>query len=192
GGSSLCRLASCGGALRGARHARKHLRGACVSIGDLRVGGRDMSGIGPSRELCVGDRSYTVTDLRGLDLRHVPYSLRVVVESVVRRQGADSPQLDALLASSGQDRDVDLYATRVFLHDTNGVPTVVDLAAMRHAAAEAGADPGAINPLIPAELVIDHSVIVDVFGTSDAFERNVEIEYERNAERYRFLRWAQS
>jgi hypothetical protein len=86
---------------------------------------------------------------------------------------------------------VDLHASRVFLHDTNGVPTLVDLAAMRDATAALGGEPARVNPVVPAELVVDHSVIADVFGTSDAFTRNVEIEYGRNAERYRFLRWGQ-
>src|SRR6202008_4904901 len=80
---------------------------------------------------------------------------------------------------------------RVIMQDFTGVPCVVDLATMREAMADLGGDPGRINPLAPAELVIDHSVIADVFGTSAAFQRNVEIEYERNRERYQFLRWGQ-
>ena len=84
--------------------------------------------------------------------------------------------------------EVDLHPTRVFLHDTNGVPALVDLAAMRDALAGLGGDPQAVNPLIPAELVADHSVIADVFGRPDARDRNVELEYARNSERYRFLK----
>ena len=103
-------------------------------------------------------------------------------------------QVDQLLSwRDGADhtKAVDLNPSRTFLHDTNGVPTVVDLAMMREAVALLGEDPALVNPQIPSELVIDHSVIADVFGTSDAFARNVEIEYDRNAERYRFLRWGQ-
>ena len=86
---------------------------------------------------------------------------------------------------------MDLYASRVFLHDTNGVPTLVDLAAMRDAIAAFGGDPARVNPVIASELVIDHSVIADVHGRPDALVRNVELEYARNGERYRFLRWGQ-
>ena len=88
--------------------------------------------------------------------------------------------------------EVDLHPTRVFLHDTNGVPTLVDLAAMRDALAGLGGEPEAVNPVVPAELVADHSVIADVFGRPDARDRNVELEYARNSERYRFLKWGQT
>ncbi|WP_210509077.1 aconitate hydratase AcnA [Naasia sp. SYSU D00057] len=146
------------------------------------------------RQIQVGDRRIAVTDLTGLPVARMPYSLRPILESVVRHYGTASEQVDALLdwnSAAADGRAVDLYATRVFLHDTNGVPTLVDLAAMRHAARELERDPAKVNPQIPAELVVDHSVIVDVFGTADAYERNVDIEYERNAERYRFLKWGQ-
>mgnify|MGYP000147404844 CR=1 FL=1 len=147
-----------------------------------------------TRDIRVGDRTIAITDLTGLPYRRMPYSLRPILESVVRHHGREHEQVAALLGwnRAAPDRPaVDLYATRVFLHDTNGVPTLVDLAAMRHAARELERDPAKVNPQIPAELVIDHSVIVDVFGTADAFRRNVDIEYERNAERYRFLKWGQ-
>lgn len=147
-----------------------------------------------SRRLAVGDRTVEVTDLRDLNFSRMPYSLRPILESVVRHYGPGHQQVQSLLdwnGASARADAVDLHATRVFLHDTNGVPTLVDLAAMRHAAGRLGADPALVNPQIPAELVIDHSVIVDAFGTGEAYERNVEIEFERNAERYRFLRWGQ-
>ncbi|GAB3617259.1 aconitate hydratase AcnA [Okibacterium endophyticum] len=147
-----------------------------------------------SRTIEAGAETVRITDLSGLDYARMPYSLRPILESVVRHYGSQHEQVASLLDWKGaaeRHEAVDLHATRVFLHDTNGVPTVVDLAAMRHAAAALGADPALVNPQIPAELVIDHSVIVDIFGTGDAFERNVEIEFERNAERYRFLRWGQ-
>jgi aconitate hydratase len=147
--------------------------------------------------LDVGTRTYQVQRLDGLAIDALPYSLRVVLENLLRHEDGHhitADQIGALLNwGEAQDhtRSIDLSPSRVFLHDTNGVPTLVDLAAMRHAMTELGADPAAVNPLIPAELVIDHSVIADVFGRSDAFARNVDIEYSRNSERYRFLRWGQ-
>lgn len=125
-------------------------------------------------------------------LARMPYSIRVLLENALRHTGIDGSDARALREWRQSSRDgvaVDLFPSRVFLHDTNGVPTVVDLAAMREAAVAWGADPSRVNPRIPAELVIDHSVIVDVFRSSDAVPRNVEIEFERNSERYRFLRW---
>jgi aconitate hydratase len=142
----------------------------------------------------VAHRIHRITDLAPADL---PYSLRIVLENLLRHEDGEqvtAEQIQALLEWGTPDsftRAVDLHPARVFLHDTNGVPTLVDLAAMRDATAALGGDAARINPVIPAELVIDHSVIADVFGTPDAFTRNVEIEYGRNAERYRFLRWGQ-
>ncbi|WP_199752306.1 aconitate hydratase AcnA [Actinoplanes sp. ATCC 53533] len=142
--------------------------------------------------LPVGDTSYAIHGIADLAPADLPYSLRVVLENLLRHGHDD--QVPALLdwgnnASFGTA--VDLHPSRAFLHDTNGVPTLVDLAAMRDAIVAMGGDPARVNPLIPAELVVDHSVIADVFGRADARERNVEIEYGRNAERYRFLRWGQ-
>ncbi|MBM6402154.1 aconitate hydratase AcnA [Phycicoccus sonneratiae] len=123
----------------------------------------------------------------------MPVSRRILLENVLRfhdgSPGADA-QVRAVLAGD-TDTPVDLYASRVFLHDTNGVPTVVDLAAMRDGMAAMGGDPAKVNPVIASELVIDHSVIADVHGRPDAMARNVELEYTRNSERYRFLRWGQ-
>jgi aconitate hydratase len=147
-----------------------------------------------TRRLTVGNRTVSITDLTGLPYQRMPYSLRSVLESVVRHYGRTHEQARAVLDWNAAARDglaVDLFATRVFLHDTNGVPALVDLAAMRHAARGLGRDPGRVTPQIPAELVIDHSVIVDVFGTADAYDRNVSMEYERNSERYAFLKWGQ-
>lgn len=147
--------------------------------------------------LSVGEASYQIHSLAGLDIDALPYSMRVVLENLLRHEDGiqvTSDQVQLLLDwAHGPDhgRAVDLSPSRTFLHDTNGVPTLVDLAAMRAAMSGLGEDPAAINPLISAELVIDHSVIADVFGRSDAFARNVEIEYGRNAERYRFLKWGQ-
>jgi aconitate hydratase len=139
--------------------------------------------------------SHRIQRLSELPIQALPYSLRVVLENLLRHEDGrhvTSDQVQTLLdwgTGPDHDKSVDLSPSRVFLHDTNGVPTLVDLAAMRHAMVQLGADPGVVNPLIPAELVVDHSVIADVFGRSDAFARNVDIEYSRNSERYRFLRW---
>jgi len=135
--------------------------------------------------------------LHGIAPPAMPYSIRVLLENVLRRPPAPDrdAQIAALLdweASAGRGHAIDLFPSRIFLHDTNGVPTLVDLAGMRDATSSLGGDPAKVNPHVPAELVIDHSVIADVFGTGDAFERNVDIEFDRNAERYRFLRWGQS
>lgn len=124
----------------------------------------------------------------------LPVSLRILLENVARFHDGTSrgdDQVRAILARGAAGTPVDLYASRVFLHDTNGVPTVVDLAAMRDAMSDLGGDPALVNPVIASELVIDHSVIADVFGRPDALTRNVELEYARNGERYRFLRWGQ-
>jgi aconitate hydratase len=145
----------------------------------------------------VDGRTLRVHRLDRLDTSHLPYSLRVLLENLLRHEDGERvtrDQVEALLAwgtDAAHPHTVDLSPARVFLHDTNGVPALVDLAAMRHAMAALGGDPALVNPSIPAELVIDHSVITDVFGRPDAFKRNVEFEYERNTERYRFLRWGQ-
>ncbi|MEU4159975.1 aconitate hydratase AcnA [Actinoplanes sp. NPDC026670] len=142
-------------------------------------------------DLRVGDASYRIHPIGDLAPDTLPYSLRILLENLLRHSHHD--QVPALLAWDGTPpaTAVDLHPSRAFLHDTNGVPTLVDLAAMRDAIQALGGDPGRVNPMIPAELVIDHSVIADVFGTAGARDRNVEIEYGRNAERYRFLRWGQ-
>src|SRR5690606_34068781 len=106
-----------------------------------------------------------------------------------------SSQIEALGswdASAEPNVEIQFSPARVVMQDFTGVPCIVDLATMREAVAALGGDPTKINPLAPAELVIDHSVIADLFGTADAFERNVEIEYQRNGERYQFLRWGQT
>ncbi|MEU0479783.1 aconitate hydratase AcnA [Streptosporangium sp. NPDC006013] len=147
-----------------------------------------------SSVLKVGSRRYRVHSVAGLAPARLPYSLRVVLENLLRHQ-APSGQLQAVLdwrPRAPRDQAVDLHPSRVFLHDTNGVPALVDLAAMRDAMTALGGDPTRVNPAIPAELVVDHSVIADVFGRPDASARNTDLEYERNHERYRFLRWGQT
>jgi aconitate hydratase len=128
----------------------------------------------------------------------LPFSLKVLLENLLRTEdGANvtAEQIRALGAwkpEAEPDTEIQFSPARVVMQDFTGVPCIVDLATMREAVAELGGDPNKINPLAPAELVIDHSVIADLFGTADALERNVEIEYERNGERYQFLRWGQT
>jgi aconitate hydratase len=133
----------------------------------------------------------------GLDVGSLPFSLKVLLENLLRTEDGTDITADDIRAVAGWDADaepsteIQFTPARVIMQDFTGVPCVVDLATMREAMAELGGDPAKINPLAPAELVIDHSVIADVFGTSAAFQRNVEIEYQRNRERYQFLRWGQ-
>src|SRR3954451_24625713 len=158
---------------------------------------------GAKGTLEVGDQSYEIYRLsavagEGLDVESLPYSLKVLLECLLRTEdGADITE-DHIRAVAGWDADgepdteIQFTPARVIMQDFTGVPCVVDLATMREAMADLGGDPTRINPLAPAELVIDHSVITDVFGRRDALERNIEFEYQRNHERYQFLRWGQT
>ncbi|WP_269782015.1 aconitate hydratase AcnA [Nocardioides sp. R-C-SC26] len=133
----------------------------------------------------------------GLDVASLPFSLKVLLENLLRAEDGADITADDIKALAGwdenadPDKEIQFTPARVIMQDFTGVPCVVDLATMREAMADLGGDATKINPLAPAEMVIDHSVMADVFGTADAFERNVEIEYERNRERYQFLRWGQ-
>jgi aconitate hydratase len=149
----------------------------------------------PSK-LSVGDRSYEIYRLDELqasyDVARLPYTLRVLLENVLRN--GDEADVEAVArwdASAEPANEISFMPSRVLMQDLTGVPAVVDLAAMRDAMAALGGDPAKINPQIPAERVIDHSVQVDAFASRLAFERNVELEFERNRERYLFLRWGQ-
>jgi aconitate hydratase len=145
----------------------------------------------------LAGRRLQLHHLERLPAARLPFTYKVVLENLLRHEDGvlvTADQVKAVLdwdPAAKQQAEVDLHATRIFLHDTNGVPTLVDLAAMRDATAELGGDPARVNPLIPAELVTDHSVIADYFARSDARDLNVELEYERNSERYRFLKWGQ-
>jgi aconitate hydratase len=152
--------------------------------------------------LSVDDRSYEIFRLdaletQGHDIQRLPYSLRILLENILRHQDASPDAAGDVEALAGWDpgaepsREIAFTPSRVLLQDFTGVPAVVDLAAMRDAMARMGGDPQRINPLQPSELVIDHSVQVDEFGTRYAFETNSEMEYRRNRERYAFLRWGQ-
>src|SRR6187397_2116557 len=147
----------------------------------------------------VGEQSYEIYRLAAVDgSESLPYSLKVLLENLLRTEDGANITADHIRALGGWDENADpdteiqFTPARVIMQDFTGVPCVVDLATMREAVAELGGDATKINPLAPAELVIDHSVIIDVFGRADAFERNVAIEYERNEERYKFLRWGQT
>src|SRR5215203_1037592 len=147
--------------------------------------------------LSVGDRRIEFHRLDALqqqwDVARLPYTLRILLENVLRNGDADDVEAVAgWVATEQPSREITFAPARVLLQDFTGVPAVVDLAAMRNAMADFGGDPERINPLIPVELVIDHSVQVDVFGRREAFARNVELEFERNRERYAFLRWGQT
>ena len=152
--------------------------------------------------LKVDDKTYHYFSLplaaRSLgDLSRLPMSLKVLLENLLRWEDGKTvtaPDLKALAAwlkERRSDREIQYRPARVLMQDFTGVPAVVDLAAMRAAMAKAGGDPQRINPLSPVDLVIDHSVMVDKFASPDAFEQNVDIEMERNGERYAFLRWGQ-
>jgi aconitate hydratase len=148
--------------------------------------------------LTVGDRKfdiYRLSAVPGTD--KLPYSLKVLAENLLRTEDGANITKEHIEALANWDPnaepsvEIQFTPARVVMQDFTGVPCIVDLATMREAIAELGGDPEKVNPLAPADLVIDHSVIADLFGRPDAFERNVEIEYQRNGERYQFLRWGQ-
>ncbi|SER76873.1 aconitate hydratase AcnA [Streptomyces qinglanensis] len=148
--------------------------------------------------LQVGDESYEIFKLDKVEgSARLPYSLKVLLENLLRTEDGANITADHIRALGGWDpkaqpsQEIQFTPARVIMQDFTGVPCVVDLATMREAVKELGGDADRINPLAPAELVIDHSVIADTFGTSDAFKKNVELEYGRNRERYQFLRWGQ-
>ncbi|WP_328610099.1 aconitate hydratase AcnA [Amycolatopsis sp. NBC_00345] len=153
---------------------------------------------GAKDTLKVGDASYEVFRLNKVEgSERLPYSLKILLENLLRTEDGANITAGHIRALGSWDPSADpsieiqFTPARVIMQDFTGVPCVVDLATMREAVTDLGGDPDKVNPLAPAELVIDHSVIIDVFGRPDAFERNVEIEYERNRERYQFLRWGQ-
>jgi aconitate hydratase A / 2-methylisocitrate dehydratase len=154
--------------------------------------------------LSAGGEDYGIHRLGALEddfpVGRLPYSLKVLLENLLRHQDGVRVTDDDVAALAGWDggddaaggREIEFLPARVLMQDFTGVPAVVDLAAMRHAVAERGGDPQGLDPLIPADLVIDHSVQVDVFGRPEALARNAELEYQRNLERYQFLRWGQT
>ena len=155
------------------------------------------------KSLKVGNKEYAYYSLKeaknlGLsDIDKLPKSLKVLMENLLRHENGkdvtfeDAKAVNEWAKTQKSTREISYYPARVLMQDFTGVPAVVDLAAMREAMKKIGGDPKKINPLIPVDLVIDHSVAVDFFGQKDSFEKNVDVEYERNIERYKFLKWGQ-
>lgn len=156
------------------------------------------------KTLQVGDKTYTYFSIpeaekNGLEgVSRLPFSLKVVLENLLRFEDGRTVTKEDIVACADwlkerkSTQEISYRPARVLMQDFTGVPAVVDLAAMRDAAVKLGGDPEKVNPQVPVDLVIDHSVMVDYFGTKDAFKKNVDLEYERNQERYEFLRWGQS
>ncbi|WP_150306402.1 aconitate hydratase [Planctomonas psychrotolerans] len=158
-----------------------------------------VNSFGAKDTLHVGSNDYEIYRLDAVPgYEALPFSLKVLLENLLRTEdGANITEshiraIGNWVPTSEPDTEIQFTPARVVMQDFTGVPCIVDLATMREAVAELGGDPTRINPLAPAELVIDHSVIADLFGSENALERNVEIEYERNGERYQFLRWGQT
>ncbi len=154
---------------------------------------------GSRATLEAGGATHEIYRLAAVDgTENLPFSLKVLLENLLRNEDGVNITADHVRAIAGWDPqaepsvEIQFTPARVILQDLTGVPAVVDLAAMREAMRDLGGDPTKINPLIPAELVIDHSVVADIFGTPDAFARNVELEFQRNKERFQFLRWGQN
>ncbi|MGA9786381.1 MAG: aconitase family protein, partial [Candidatus Sulfotelmatobacter sp.] len=158
--------------------------------------------------LKVGDKEYEIyridaLDQQGISTKHLPYCLRILLENLLRTEDGRNVKKEDIRSmatwgtertnkNSKPDTEIAFTPSRVLLQDFTGVPCVVDLAAMRDAMQQLGGDPTLINPLQPVELVIDHSVQVDEFGTANAFDVNALLEFQRNKERYSFLRWGQT
>ena len=149
-------------------------------------------------KLTVGDKTYNYFSMAELGVEKLPYSLKILLENMLRtHDGANvtDAHAQALInwdPSAEPDTEIQFSPARVIMQDFTGVPCIVDLATMREAVQKLGGNPQQINTLAPAEMVIDHSVVIDVAGSADAAERNVEYEYQRNGERYQFLRWGQT
>jgi aconitate hydratase len=151
------------------------------------------------KNLDVAGKSFEIFDISSIEgASNLPFSLKVLLENLLRTEDGANITADHIKAlaswdpSVEPDTEIQFTPARVLMQDFTGVPCVVDLATMREAIVELGGDPSKVNPLAPAELVIDHSVIADRFGSKDSLEQNMNIEYERNQERYRFLRWGQT
>ncbi len=157
-----------------------------------------VNSFGARADLKVGDSTYQIYRLGAVaNTEKLPYSLKVLAENLLRNEDGSNITKDHIEAIANWDPgaepgiEIQYTPARVIMQDFTGVPCIVDLATMREAIADLGGNPDKVNPLAPADLVIDHSVIADVFGRADAFERNVGLEYQRNGERYQFLRWGQ-
>src|SRR5436853_6963947 len=158
----------------------------------------DSNSLGAQAQLQVGDRSFEIFRLDALPgTERLPYSLKVLLENLLRKEDGVSVRGDDVQALADWDpsgkpsREIAYAPARILMQDFTGEPAVVDLAVMRDAMANMGGGPARINPHIPVDLVIDHSIIADVVSVPNAFLRNAELEFERNRERYLFLRWGQ-
>src|ERR1700712_1290691 len=182
-----------GGGTSRRRYARR------TSEGEAQAVAASKDSFGARATLDVDGTEYDIFRLDAVEgAEKLPFSLKVLLENLVRPEDGANITADHIRALAEWDPtaepnvEIQFTPARVIMQDFTGVPCVVDLATMREAMADLGGAPDKINPLAPAEMVIDHSVIADVFGRADAFERNVELEYERNRERYQFLRWGQT
>jgi aconitate hydratase len=163
---------------------------------------------GARSDLTVGDRTYEIFRIEALadrfDIARLPYSIKVILENLLRHEDGLAVSASDIEAVAGwgvnpgrhgvggtDAAEIALTPERVLMQDLTGVPGVVDLAAMRDALRELGGDPAMINPLVPVEMVVDHSVIAEASNRASAYDENVDIEYHRNIERYQLLRWAQ-
>src|SRR4051794_36636362 len=174
------------------RYARR------TSEGEAQAVAASKDSFGARSTLDVDGTEYDIFRLDAVEgSEKLPFSLKVLLENLLRTEDGANITADHIRAladwdpSAEPDQEIQFTPARVVMQDFTGVPCIVDLATMREAMAEIGGDPNKINPLAPAEMVIDHSVIADIFGTPDSFERNVDIEFQRNGERYQFLRWGQ-
>ncbi|WP_122820949.1 aconitate hydratase AcnA [Varibaculum vaginae] len=157
-----------------------------------------LNSFGAQAQLSVGGKSYKIYDLKAVPgIEKLPYSLKVLAENLLRNEDGENITKEQIAQLANWDpaaqpsQEIQYSPARVLMQDFTGVPCVVDLATMRDAVVKLGKDPDLINPQVPAEMVIDHSVQIDVFGSKDAVEKNMDIEYQRNQERYQFLRWGQ-
>ncbi|MFQ9338108.1 MAG: aconitate hydratase AcnA, partial [Varibaculum sp.] len=157
-----------------------------------------LNSFGAATQLKVGDKSYKIYDLKAVPgTEKLPYSLKILAENLLRNEDGENITKEQITQIANWDPDaqpsqeIQYSPARVLMQDFTGVPCIVDLATMRDAVVNLGKDPDLINPQVPAEMVIDHSVQIDVFGSQDAVEKNMDIEYQRNQERYQFLRWGQ-
>jgi aconitate hydratase len=157
-----------------------------------------VNSFGAADFLDVKGKRYRYFRLDSVKTNNLPYSLKILLENLLRTEDGANITADHVNALANwnpadePDTEIQFTPARVIMQDFTGVPCIVDLATMREAVSALGGDPRKINPLAPAEMVIDHSVVIDVAGRADAFERNVELEYQRNGERYQFLRWGQT
>ncbi|MDH3955763.1 MAG: aconitase family protein, partial [Desulfobacteraceae bacterium] len=155
------------------------------------------------KQIEVNGRNYSIADItllekKGIaDIKRLPFSIKILVENLLRKfDGRTVTKQDIIniaqwKKSYDEPVEIPFHPSRVLMQDFTGVPAVVDLAAMRDAVKDLGGDPMKINPLVPVDLIVDHSVQVDHYGTADSLEKNVAKEYERNGERYALLKWAQ-